>query len=141
MESLDSEGSWSDIWRHEPIEFSSVPWKIQSEPTGYKSENCSGIKNQNETYYWAFDIDCNEKIGSVCQDIKYFFRMRGLCVGSVIDREYKLVKTLSGGRRMFLGPTGWAIEWQKDKRIWQLSNERIPGKNFSSYYEETVFKN
>ena len=129
---LDSEGSWYDRWNGEPTEFLSVPWKIQSEPTGYKSENCSGIRNQNDNYYWAFDIDCNQRVGTVCQDIKYFFRMRGLCVSSMIDREYKLVKTLSGGRRMFYGPSGWSIEWQKDKKFWQLSNERIPGRIFLS---------
>ena len=110
----------------------SVPWKIQSEPTGYTSENCSGIRNQNDNYYWAFDIDCKQRISTVCQDIKYFFKMRGLCESSIIDREYKLVTTLSGGRRMFYGPSGWSIGWQKDKKFWQLSNERFPGKKFCS---------
>ena len=31
---------------------------------------------------------------------------------------------------MFYGPSGWSIEWQKDKKFWQLSNERIPGRLF-----------
>ena len=123
-----SEGNWYDRWSGEPQEFLSIPWNLQSEPTGYKSENCSGIKNLNDNYRFAFDIDCNQRIGIVCQDIKYFFRMRGLCLGSIIDREYKLVEPLSGGRRMFYGPSGWSIEWQKDKSFWQLSNDRIPGK-------------
>ena len=63
--------------------------------------------------------------------------MRGLCLGSIIDREYKLVETLSGGRRMFYGPSGWSIEWQKNQSFWQLSNDRIPGKTIC---EKIYFK-
>ena len=123
----DTEGKWYDRWTGQSIEFLSIPWKIQSEPTGYKSENCSALKIKND-HYFAVDIDCNQRIGTVCQDIKYFFRMRGLCIDSIIDRDYKLVNTLSGDRRMFYGPSGWSIEWQKDTKFWKLSNDRIPGK-------------
>ena len=41
-----------------------------------------------------------------------------------------LKPSLSGDRRMFYGPSGWSIEWQKDQSFWQLSNDRIPGNVF-----------
>ena len=121
-----SEGSWYDKWTKENVSFLSIPWSLESEPTGYLSENCSGLTNENEESYWAFDISCSQKRNPVCQDIKYFFRMRGLCLASVIDRQYKLIENLSGHRRMFLGPSKWSIKWHSTWKTWTLSNELFP---------------
>ena len=52
----DDEGEWRDRWTDQHVDFASIPWRLASEPTGDIVENCSGLTNQNEDYYWAFDI-------------------------------------------------------------------------------------
>ena len=37
-----SEGIWKDRWTNESADFHSIPWDIESEPTGFLNENCSG---------------------------------------------------------------------------------------------------
>ena len=118
---LGSEGEWRDIITGERFEFNSIPWRISSEPTGFVVENCTGLTNDVE--YWAFDVDCDQKQSTVCQDIevgmcldifsqlylfyfKVYYQLRGLCPGSVLDRQYRLVTSDQSVRRMFYGPSG-----------------------------------
>ena len=122
-----SEGVWRDRWTNENKDFSSIPWRLSSEPTGFIAENCTGLTNEAEDYYWAFDIDCEQKINTVCQDIQVFFQMRGLCSGSVLDRLYRLAPSLHNSRRTFLGPSGWALGWESGEKLWMISNDRFPG--------------
>ena len=51
-----SEGAWRDRWTGEQQDFLSIPWRLASEPTGFTVENCTGVKNEDESYYCAFDI-------------------------------------------------------------------------------------
>ena len=37
-----SEGDWHDMRTLEPVDFMSIPWRIETEPTGYTVENCTG---------------------------------------------------------------------------------------------------
>ena len=70
-----SEGKWRDIWTGENQNFSSIPWKLATEPTGYIIENCSGVLNDPEDVFWAYDVDCMwGGSPSVCQNIKFYFR-------------------------------------------------------------------
>ena len=123
----DTEGIWRDKFTNVQVNFDSVPWRIVSEPTGFVVENCSGLTNEAEDYHWAFDIDCKQKITTVCQDIQVYFRMRGLCADSVLDRLYRLI-TFGTGRRMFYGPSGWKLSWENDEKFWTIMNDRYPGR-------------
>ena len=127
--STDSEGTWRDKFTNVPINFESVPWRIASEPTGFVVENCSGLTNEDKDYHWAFDIDCKQKITTVCQDIQVYFRMRGLCADSVMDRLFRLV-TIGTGRRKFYGPSGWKLSWEDNEKFWTITNERFSGQKF-----------
>ena len=40
-------------WTGEPKQFSSIPWRLSSEPTGFTVENCSGLASQGEDSYSA----------------------------------------------------------------------------------------
>ena len=69
-----SEGQWRDRWTGEVQNFNSIPWRLESEPTGFTRENCSGLTNEGD-FFWAFDVDCYYAgLASVCQDINLFFR-------------------------------------------------------------------
>ena len=67
----------------EPVDFMSIPWRVETEPTGYLVENCTGEQcliaayalvsmllimsfigmwNDGPDYYFAFDVDCNQVI-------------------------------------------------------------------------------
>ena len=37
-----SEGEWRDMRTRESVDFNSIPWRIETEPTGYLVENCTG---------------------------------------------------------------------------------------------------
>ena len=101
-----SEGAWRDRWTGEQQDFLSIPWRLASEPTGFTVENCTGLKNEDQSYYWAFDIDCSQLLAVACQEVQEYFRLRGLCSGSIIDRLYRLIQPTRNGRRMFSGPSG-----------------------------------
>ena len=101
-----NESVWRDRWTGEERDFTSIPWRLASEPTGDVYENCAGLINEDNKRYWAFDIDCSQKIPTVCEDIKELFSLRGLCPHSLIDSLYRLV-TDQENRRTFIGPTGW----------------------------------
>ena len=121
------EALWVDRWTGEEKEFRSIPWRLASEPTGDVYENCAGLITEDNERYWAFDIDCSQKIPTVCQDIKELFSLRGLCQYSVIDSLYRLV-TDQDNKRTFLGPTGWTIDWDGQNNVWRILNERHPSK-------------
>ena len=104
-----SEGAWRDRWTGEQQDFLSIPWRLASEPTGFTVENCTGVKNEDESYYWAFDIDCSQLLAVTCQHVQEYFRLRGLCSGSSIDRLYRLIQPTHNGRRRFLGPSGLVL--------------------------------
>ena len=46
----------------------------------------------------SYDVDCWQKQSSVCQDVRLFFRLRGLCAASVLDTLYRLGSDTSSGR-------------------------------------------
>ena len=121
------EADWRDRWTGQQVEFSSIPWRLASEPTGDVYENCAGLINEDNKRYWAFDIDCSQKIPTVCEDIKELFSLRGLCPHSLIDSLYRLV-TDQENRRTFIGPTDWRIEWDGKTNSWKILNERYPSK-------------
>ena len=123
-----TEGVWRDKWTNQNKNFSSIPWRLASEPTGFIAENCTGLTNEDEEYHWAFDIDCEQKISSVCQDVRVYFRLRGLCSGSALDRLYRLIPALHNNRRTFYGPSGWKLGWESEEKLWKISNDRYPGK-------------
>ena len=102
----DSEGRWRDRRTGELQEFLSIPWRLASEPTGFTVENCTGFHSQNESYYYAYDIDCTQRRQAACQDVQESLRLRGLCKGSSIDRLYRLLSSLDNGRRTLFGPSG-----------------------------------
>ena len=85
------------------------------------------MTNEDDDYHWAFDIDCVQKLAPVCQDIQVYFRMKGLCPDSVLDRLYRLVQPSQNGRRMFFGPSGWRLGWEDEDKFWRISNDRFPG--------------
>ena len=125
------EGVWKDRWTDEMIDFNKIPWRLASEPTGDIVENCSGLTNQNDDYHWAFDIDCAQKQPTPCQDVQVYFRLRGLCSGSVLDRLYRLIGDQSqDNRRFFYGPSGWKLSWLSEEKLWMISNERYKGEVF-----------
>ena len=101
-------------------------------------ENCSGLTNEDEDYHWAFDVDCKQKRPTVCQDIQVYFRMRGLCTDSVMDKLFRLV-TIGTGRRMFYGPSGWKLSWENDEKFWTITNERYPGSCSLILIRENMF--
>ena len=43
---LGSEGDFHDMRTLEPVDFMSIPWRIETEPTGYRVENCTGEQCQ-----------------------------------------------------------------------------------------------
>ena len=40
--SSGSEGEFHDMRTLEPVDFMSIPWRVETEPTGYLVENCTG---------------------------------------------------------------------------------------------------
>ena len=74
-----SEGEWRDIWTGEKQNFHSIPWRLETEPTGFTRENCSFVGNhvfvENHDDFWAYDVDCIDFKPSICQDIKLYFRL------------------------------------------------------------------
>ena len=43
-------------------------------------------------------MDCWQKQSSVCQEVRLFFRLRGLCAASVLDTLYRLGVDTGSGR-------------------------------------------
>ena len=43
-------------------------------------------------------MDCWQKQSSVCQEVRLFFRLRGLCAASVLDTLYRLGADTGSGR-------------------------------------------
>ena len=112
------------------MNFEDVPWRLASEPTGEKAENCSGIYSESDDSFWAFDVDCAQKMTPVCQNISFTFILRGLCPESTIDTVYVLNKTSDGGVA-FLGYSGWNIKWHQLEKQWLITNHLYPGKYIS----------
>ena len=132
-----SEGLWYDKWTKEAVIFSNIPWRLASEPTGEKAENCSGFISESEDSYWAYDVDCYQKQTPVCQNISFTFILRGLCLESIIDTVYILNKT-SDGSIVFLGYSGWNIEWHQDSKHWLIANPLYPGKYHTEWNKEVI---
>jgi hypothetical protein len=116
----DMEGEWKDIETGQAEDFLSIPWILISEPTGFTAENCSGFETGI-----AFDLDCTQKLPTVCQNTEEYFKLQGLCPSSRLDRQYKLRQQMYNGRRMFSGPSGWSLVWKEAK--WFILNGRYPG--------------
>ena len=123
----DSQDDWLDVLTGRHYSFSLIPWRLASEPTGGSAENCTGLYAESETEYWAFDVDCSQKMTPACQGTRAVLRLRGLCGDSVMDSLYTLVSELSGGRRMMVGLTGWRLEWQRQRKLWSILNDEYPG--------------
>ena len=82
-----------------------------------------------ESYRMVLDLGCDRKLLTACQDIQVYFRLQGLCSGSVFDRTYKLIgDKVENNRRYFLGPSGWKIAWMIEEKFWRISNERYKGQ-------------
>ena len=123
----DIEGTWKDKWTNEEVNLTSIPWKLSAEPTGLTVENCAGLLNEDENYFYAFDVRCDQQLTVVCENVQTSFKLRGHCHDSVIDRTFRLRMEMENGRRMFVGPSGWKIVWLVEQRLWSLYNDRFPG--------------
>ena len=78
--------------------------------------------------YFVFDIDCDHQLPVVCDKTKEFFTLRGLCPHSVIDSLYRLLK--DNNRKVFIGVTGWRIEWDGETNMWNILNPRYKSERF-----------
>ena len=118
---------WRDILTGQPQNFSLIPWRLASEPTGGEAENCTGLANESETVLWAFDVDCGQKMTPTCEGSGGQLRLRGLCGDSVMDTRYSLQPEVTGGRRVMRGPGGWRIEWQRRSKLWSILSDGHKG--------------
>ena len=119
----ENDGEWKDMETGLIQPFLSIPWDLENEPTGASAESCVGF--QTTTHLGAFDVDCTQKLTTVCQETKEYFRLRGLCPSSSIDTFYKLRQQHNNGRKMLSGPSGWVIVWKENK--WNILNKGHPG--------------
>ena len=103
---LGSEGEWRDIITGERFEFNSIPWRISSEPTGFYVENCTGLTNDVE--YSAFDVDCEQKQSTVCQDIEV-----GMCLDILVSFIFIIILRSTTSFEDFVQDQFWtdSIDW------------------------------
>ena len=123
----DDQDHWRDILTGQPHNFSLIPWRLASEPTGGAAENCTGLNAESETEFWAFDVDCGQKMTPACQGAGAQLRLRGLCGDSVVDSLYSLQPEVTGGRRLMRGRGGWRIEWQRGTKRWTITSDEHRG--------------
>ena len=57
-----SEGIWKDRWTNQSADFHSIPWDIESEPTGFLNENCSGQYKHKQYYTYLGSSSILKKI-------------------------------------------------------------------------------
>ena len=123
----DNQDHWRDILTGQPHNFSLIPWRLASEPTGGVAENCTGLAAESETEFWAFDVDCDQKMTPTCQGLEVQLRLRGVCEDSVVDSLYSLHTEVTGGRRLLRGTGGWRIEWQRQTKLWSILSDHHKG--------------
>ena len=124
----DDQDQWRDVLTGHTHNFSLIPWRLASEPTGREAENCTGLNADSETEHWAFDVDCDQKMTPTCQDLGGELRLRGMCEDSVVDSLYSLQTEVAGGRRLMRSSSGlWRIEWQRHSKLWSILSDEHEG--------------
>ena len=118
IEDRKSEGEWKDFYTGGVIQNYTQPWAGLG-PDGGMRQNCAYLRGGKT---WG-DTNC-DSLNRACMcknNPSSYLELKGICLGTSIDRYYKLINDFTDSRKQILqGLEGTSITYDNEEGMWKL---------------------